>query len=169
MFRFPLALIAVLVASTASAQDVTVIGTHGKWTAYTYMENKQRVCYMAAKPDKSEGAYSRRGEVMLLVTHRPSEKAFDVISMVAGYPYKPDTDATVSVGSQRFELFTIGSDRAWARDSKTDQALTQSMIKGSTAVVRGTSSRGTPTTDTFSLIGFTAAYKAISDTCKKPT
>lgn len=166
--RLPLVLGMVCLARAAAAQDVTVLATHGKWTAFTYTENKQPVCYIAAKPDKSEGAYSNRDDVLLLVTHRPSEKAFDVVSVVAGYRYKADTDALITVGRQRFELFTIGSDRAWARDSKTDAAIAQSMIKGNSAVVRGTSSRGTLTTDTFSLSGFTAAYRAISEACKKP-
>lgn len=164
----PLVLSVVGMAGAAAAQDVTVIGTHGKWTAYTYTENKQPVCYIAAKPDKSEGNYKSRDDVLMLVTHRPAEKAFDVVSMVAGYQYRPDTDALMTVGSQKFDLFTVGTDRAWARDAKIDRAITQAMIKGNTAVVRGTSSRGTNTTDTFSLNGFTAAYKAISDTCKRP-
>ena len=164
----PLILSVFCGVGAASAQDVTVIGTHGRWTAYTYTENKQPVCYIAAKPEKSEGNYRSRDEVLMLVTHRPAEKAWDVISVVAGYQYKPDTDALVSVGSQKFELFTTGTDRAWARDSKTDRTIAQAMIKGNSAVVRGTSSRGTPTTDTFSLSGFTAAYKAINDSCKRP-
>ncbi len=172
LFKLPLVLglvvSAAAVSGNAAAQDVTVIGTHGKWTAFTYTENKQPVCYMAAKPDRSEGKYTSRDEVLMLVTHRPGEKAYDVVSVVAGYQYRQDTDALVTVGSQKFELFTVGSDRAWARDAKIDRAITQAMIKGNTAVVRGTSSRGTLTTDTFSLSGFTAAYKAIGDTCKKP-
>jgi invasion protein IalB len=104
----------------------------------------------------------------MLVTHRPGEKAWDVISVVAGYQYKPDTDAVVTIGAAKFDLFTVGSDRAWARDAKVDRSIAQAMIKGNAAVVRGTSSRNTATTDTFSLSGFSAAYKAINDTCKKP-
>jgi hypothetical protein len=161
-------MVGLMCATGAAAQDVTVIGTHGKWTAYTYMENKQPVCYIAAKPEKSEGKYASRDEVLMLVTHRPAEKAWDVISVVAGYQYKPDTDALITVGSNKFDLFTAGSDRAWARDAKTDRAIAQAMIKGNAAVVRGTSSRGTLTSDTYSLNGFTAAYKAISDSCKRP-
>lgn len=168
LFALPLVVGVLCMAGSAFAQDVTVIGTHGKWTAYTYTENKQPVCYIAAKPDKSEGKYASRDEVLMLVTHRPGEKAFDVVSVVAGYQYKPDTDAVITIGAQKFDLFTVGSDRAWARDAKIDRAITQAMIKGNLAVVRGTSSRGTLTTDTFSLSGFTAAYKAIGDTCKKP-
>jgi hypothetical protein len=39
------------------------------------------------------------------------------------------------------------------------------MIRGLEMVVRGTSSRGTATKDTYSLRGFTAAYEAARDAC----
>jgi hypothetical protein len=39
-------------------------------------------------------------------------------------------------------------------------------VKGAAMVVVGTSERGTKTTDTYSLKGFTAAYGAISKACK---
>ncbi len=73
----------------------------------------------------------------------------------------------LTAGGQTFNLFT-NADRAWARDAKTDAAVVQQLIKSSAAVIKGTSSRNTPTTDTVSLTGFSAAYKAIGDTCKKP-
>src|SRR5690606_39244294 len=108
------------------------------------------------------------GDVQMLVTHRPARKAFDVISIVAGYEYKRDADVTLSVrGKRSFQLFTNG-DRAWAREGKTDAVMTEDMIKGATATVSGTSSRGTVTTDTFSLVGFTAAHAAISAACMRP-
>ncbi len=166
--KYLLSLVLMCAAGAAGAQDVTVLGVHGKWTAFTYRENGQQVCYIAAKPDKSEGTYKSRDDVLLLVTHRPAEKAFDVVSVVAGYQYKPDTDAQLLVGNQKFDLFTVGSDRAWARDSKIDRTIVQTMIKGSGALVKGTSGRGTTTTDTYSLSGFTAAHKSISETCKRP-
>jgi hypothetical protein len=159
--------LALAVPMIAGAQEMTALGTFGKWIAYTYTEKGKAVCYMSAKPDKSEGAYKARGEVELLVTHRPAEKAFDVLSVVAGYQYKPDTDVVLTAGGQTFNLFT-NADRAWARDAKTDAAVVQQLIKSSNAVIKGTSSRGTTTTDTVPLTGFSAAYKAIGDTCKKP-
>jgi hypothetical protein len=160
------ALAAVVCVVPALSQDVTALGRHGDWIAYTYQESGQPVCYMTSAPTKSEGNYSRRGDVQLLVTHRPSRDAFDVVSIVAGYEYKRDVDADLAIRSNRFKLFTNG-DRAWAREEKTDQAMTQAMIKGKSAVVSGTSSRGTLTTDTFSLAGFTAAHKAISAACQR--
>jgi len=158
------ALIAMLVTSSGYAQDVTALGRHGDWIAYTYQENGQPVCYMTSAPTKSEGDYTRRGDVQMLITHRPGREAFDVISIVAGYEYMRDGEVTVSVGGVNFELFTNG-DRAWARDSEADQEMTQAMIKGYTATVSGRSARGTLTTDTFSLVGFTAAHDAIDSAC----
>lgn len=40
------------------------------------------------------------------------------------------------------------------------------MKAGRTMIVRGTSTRGTATTDTYSLTGFTAGMKAIDEACK---
>jgi len=95
-------------ASSVSAQDVTVIGTHGAWTAYSYQEDSGLVCYMASEPTKAEGNYTRRGDVFALVTHRPSEDSIDVVSIVAGYPYKENSDANVRVGSSSYDMFTHG-------------------------------------------------------------
>ncbi|MBL8628873.1 MAG: hypothetical protein JNM81_04550 [Rhodospirillaceae bacterium] len=163
-FSVGLLVAAALAATPAAAQDVKVLTTSGKWTAYTYQEDGKNVCYMASKPIKSEGNYKARGEVLTLVTHRPGENALNVVSIVAGYAYQPDSDVTVQVGARKFIFFTFG-ERAWARDNQTDKTIVQTMVKGNSLTVRGTSSRGTTTIDTYSLQGFGAAYKAINDTC----
>ncbi len=157
-------MIALTGATRAMAQDVTVIGTHGAWTAYSYQEDSGIVCYMASEPTKAEGNYTRRGDVFALVTHRPSEDSLDVVSVVAGYAYKENSDVTLSIGSSSFEMFTAG-ERAWNRDEATDKAMVQAMIRGSTLTVRGASTRDTLTTDTYSLSGFTAAHKDITTAC----
>ncbi len=163
--RLVFAVLGCVVATTAQAQDIKTIATSGKWTAYVYQEDAKNVCYAQSKPIKSEGAYKSRGEVLLQVTNRPVEKASDVVSVVAGYSYQADSDATVMVGSRKFTFFTF-AERAWARDTQTDKAVVAAMSKGASLTVQGNSSRGTPTVDTYSLQGFSAAYKAITDTCK---
>lgn len=154
-------------ATAAHAQDVKVLDTFGRWIAQTYQENGQPVCFMSVKPENSDGNYKSRGDILFMVTHRPSEQSWDVISVVAGYQYQPDSDAALTVNGKRFNLFTNG-ERAWARDGATDATIVSLMIKGRNASVRGTSNRGTVTTDVFPLAGFTAAHKSISDTCKRP-
>ena len=49
---------------------------------------------------------------------------------------------------------------------KDDKDIVAAMKRGSRMIVDGVSSRGTKTKDTYSLTGFTSAYKAISNKCK---
>jgi len=104
-----------------------------------------------------------RGRVVLLVTHRPADKEKGVVSVTTGYTYKKDSKANAKAGDKAFDLFTDGG-FAFAEAGK-DADLVAAMIKGTDLVVKGTSSRGTLTTDTYSLKGFTAAWKAIGQAC----
>ena len=150
--------------NAAQAAEPKLLGQHGDWTAYMFMENNSKVCYMVSQPKKSEGNYSKRGDVFALITHRPAEKSKNVFSYIAGYPYKPGSDATVTVNNQNFKLFTQ-DDSAWAPDQATDNKITDAIKRGSSLVVKGASARGTETVDTFGLGGSTSAHKAISAEC----
>jgi len=149
---------------TARAQDLEFLGTFRDWHAFKFFENGNPVCYIATRPTREEGNYSRRGDVYLMVTHRPTENSRDVVSVIAGYTYEPGSEVQATISNQSFGLFTE-DDTAWARDAETDRSLVQAMINGSNLVVRGRSSRGTPTTDTYSLLGFTAARNKINEAC----
>ena len=86
-------------------------------------------------------------------------------SFEAGYAFKKDSEATVTIDGKIFELFTDG-DTAWNRDVKDDAKMVRAMRVGKQLVIRGISSRGTKTKDTYSLFGFTAAHNAINRACK---
>ncbi len=166
-FKFSFALMAsLLVATPAFAAEPTLIGTFNDWSAFTFTEGGKKVCFMASQPQKAEGNYSKRGEVFALVTHRPQDNNFDVVSFVAGYTYKKNSDVTVTIDSRKFTLFTH-SDTAWTPDSATDKALTNGIQTGGKLVVKGSSTRGTTTTDTYSLRGSGTAYEAITKACAK--
>ena len=154
----------VLSAAAASAQDVEYLGTERDWHAFQFEENGNMVCYMASRPTREEGNYTRRDDVFALVTHRPAENSRNVVSFITGYTYLPGSDVTVTIGADSFTLFTEG-DTAWARDSDTDQRMVAAMRAGAQMVVRGTSSRNTATTDTYSLFGFTATIDQINQAC----
>jgi invasion protein IalB len=89
-----------------------------------------------------------------------------VVSFVAGYVYGDSGDVTVTIDQTQFDLFTH-EDTAWAPDAGTDNDLVNAMKKGNGMVVKGRSSRGTPTTDTYSLTGFSRAYQAIAEACPR--
>ena len=152
-------------ANSIRAQEANLINGFEDWYVFSIKQNNANVCFLSSKATKSMGNYSKRGEVLFIVTHRPAEKEFGVINFRTGYVFKESLDAMITIGDHKFSLFTQGSD-GWAKDSETDKAIVKSMIHGSKMFIDGTSSRGTKTMDTFSLKGFTAAYKAASKACK---
>jgi len=161
------ALCLTALTSVANAADRQLLGTYGDWSAYKMKENGASLCYMASTPQKSEGKYKRRGEIFLIVAHRPKEKSFNVVSLTAGYNYKKDSVAQIQIDKKpAIDLFTH-EDTAWASNSKIDAQLYKMMKAGNTAVITGKSSLGNTTIDTFSLKGFTKAANAIDKACGK--
>lgn len=153
-----------MTAGSAEAQDIRRLGAFQDWRAYVFQEDGSKVCYMASEPKEEEGDYTQRGDVHAMVTHRAAQGTENVVSFIIGYPFKEDSRVSVDIDGKTFTLFTH-KDTAWAPDAQTDSALVQSMRAGRQMIVKGTSTRGTETTDTYSLLGFTAAHKAINDTC----
>jgi invasion protein IalB len=148
----------------AETTEPKLLGTFGDWSAYSFAEGGKKVCYILSTPKKATGSYKKRGEIFALVTHRPSEKTRNVFSYMAGYTYKSDSVATVTIDKQKFALFTH-NDTAWAPDTATDTKLADALRKGATMVITGTSSKGTPTSDTLGLKGTSDAFKAIDGAC----
>ncbi len=157
-------LVSALAAQPSRAQGIKRIGDSGAWSSFQFSEDGNLACYMSSEPTKAEGKYKARGDVFAIVTHRPAEERLGEVSIIAGYSYQKDSWVEVKIGKQTFRLFSP-DDGAWAPDAETDKKLVQAMRKGQTMVVTGTSTRGTLTTDTYSLSGFTKAYQAINEAC----
>ncbi|MCH8238140.1 MAG: hypothetical protein IIC06_08205 [Proteobacteria bacterium] len=149
----------------AQAEETNLLSTQGVWEAYQESEGGKKVCYLGSLPKKATGKYKKRGETYVLITHRPAEKSANVVSVKAGYTYQENSEVEVIIGTETFKLFTDAG-HAFAYDQKTDGRLVKAMIRGAKMVIKGTSSRGTKTTDSYSLKGFTAAYQAINKACK---
>ncbi|BBU53929.1 hypothetical protein KU6B_01940 [Mameliella alba] len=68
------------------------------------------------------------------------------------------------IGDSEFELYTEG-EWAWPATPQDDTRIITAMKRGADAVVSAISSRGTATKDTFSLLGFTAAFEDAEARC----
>lgn len=159
--------IALAVAGPAAAQEVEVLANFGNWTAYKFTENGNPVCYMASRPTSEKGDYTRRGEVFAMVTHRPAEEKYDVVGFIAGYTFRDGSEVTAVIDRRKtYKLFTH-ADTAWLENGSRDTAMVKDMIRGADMVVQGTSSRGTLTTDTYSLTGFTKTHNVINEACNR--
>lgn len=161
---FSLALVLSFVAIAAMAAQPRFLEAYGAWDTYAYTENGSKVCYMASRPTKDEGNYSRRGEIFAYITHLPGQDQRDVFSYVTGYPYKAGSQAEITIMGQKIPLLTQ-DDKAWTLDPAIDGKLAGFIQKGNNMIVRGTSSRGTKTKDTFSLKGSGKAYARITKEC----
>ena len=165
MLGFVAAILFAVFCSCGLAYAETFLGQNDKWEAFSNRQAGKTVCYIGSEPTEMRGKYKKRGASYAMVTHRPSEKSLNVVSIKAGYQHKAGSDVKVIIGKYRFKLFTaVGW--AFAYDTKADNALVKAMKRGAEMIVKGVSSRGTLTTDRYSLKGFTAAYRIIGRACK---
>lgn len=148
-------------AGVATAED---LGSFGAWFAESHEEGGAPVCSMWSTPESSEGDYDKRGPVFVFVTHRPRSERIGEVFIETGYDYLEDSEVKVIIGGASFRLLTSGS-TAWTLNQGDERRLVAAMRAGAHLVIEGTSARGTKTRDTYSLIGFTAANKAINEAC----
>lgn len=164
-----IALTLAVISQSAQAQDRReLLGSFRDWDAFQLTRgNGEKMCYMVSVPKSWQASRPNvsRGDIYITITHRPAASVQDQVNTVVGYPLKDGSEVTARVdGGKQHSLFTQG-DGAWLYTEQDDRALVAAMRRGGTLVVKGTSSRDTDTTDRYSLIGFTAAHKAISQAC----
>jgi len=154
-----------LTAQAASPSPASQrLGSAEGWTAYVYKEKSGQVCYLVGEAQKSEPADTKRKSPTAMVTHRPDEKVANVVSFAEGYPLKEGSAASLDIGGAKFDLFTKG-DSAWAATSDLDKTIVEAMAKGKQAILKATPQKGKPTTDTYSLAGFSQALTMIDKAC----
>ncbi|HCS22805.1 MAG TPA: invasion associated locus B family protein [Alphaproteobacteria bacterium] len=158
-----------------AASDTATLGVFGDWKAHSFVDagTGGKACFMTSEPKKTEANVKgvNRGKIAVFVTHWAADKTKNVISVSMGYPLKEGTPVSITIDGKTYALATNLSNKAeevemaWAPDQATDDAIAEAVQKGSRMVIKGTSRRGTLTTDTYSLKGTGDAYKAISNDC----
>ena len=163
---FTFVILTSFVTPKAIAEPVEMLVSK-KWGAYRYDNDGSRICFISSVPIKSEGKYDpkNRGDIRVFVSHGPGKAERDVVQVIAGYRYKPQSDVSLNIDGKAFKLFTI-EDRAYAESEEDDRRIITLMKRGSRMTIVGISSRGTKTTDTYSLSGFTKTKAVIDKTCK---
>jgi hypothetical protein len=118
----------------------------------------------AQAPEITKLGSAQGWEAFTNAAHRPGEKRTNEVSFTAGYLFKEGSDADLAIDGKSFSLFT-NKEGAWTRDAATDKAVVDALAKGKQAVIKGTSARGTATTDTYSLAGFAQTLAQIDKAC----
>ena len=110
-------------------------------------------------PLTEKGDYTQRGTVLFYVF---KDDSAEYVRIDAGYPYDPNKYVKVAIDGNNYQFFGE-NDSAWSM--KDDRIIIDAMKAGKGMTVVGYSQRGTETTDTYTLIGFTKAYEALQNDC----
>ena len=157
-------------STTLSAQTSTnIVDSKSDWSVF--VENEPLRCWIVSKPTKTvnikggKPVVVKRSDIRLFVTYLPKSGISGEISFTSGYPFRSDTPILLTVGSSTYNMYPNG-EYAWPESVAVDSKIKSSLQRGAEAVVKAQSARGTQTTDTFSLVGFTAALAEAEKRCK---
>lgn len=151
----------------AAAKKRSLVSRHRDWEVHRVVIDGENVCYAAALPKKSTGKYTRRDEASILVSYWPKRNVRGQIEIRAGYPYKKGETALLEFDEGGKYRLPVQKESAWARNAAQDAQVVAEMKEKVTLTVVGYSSRGTKTTDTYSLRGFTKAVEGAAKACAK--
>jgi hypothetical protein len=148
--------------------EPTLIGQFGTWGAYMATPNGKKVCFALAKPSssKTNPPNRPRDPAYAFVSTRPAEKVNNEVSIMIGYTLKPGSESTLEVGGASYAMYTQG-DGLWIKNAAEEERMVDAMRKSADVVVKAVSSKGTETTDTFSLKGLAQALDRVAQDCKR--
>lgn len=154
----------IFTATAAFADDPKPISQHKDWTVFAYTEGGKKTCFAVTQPSESLPKGVKRGSIFFSVTHSQTDKTLNAVSTSMGYPLRANSTPTISIGGKVYSMFAQG-ETAWPAGDNVQKALVTAMKRGQKMVIKGTSQRGTNTTDTYSLSGITAAIGAAKTHC----
>jgi len=154
-------------AATGSAEP-TLIGQFGTWGAYTATPNGRKVCFALAKPSssKTNPPNRPRDPAYAFVSTRPAERVVNEVSIMIGYALKPGSESSLEVGGSAYAMYTQG-DGLWIKNAAEEEQMVSAMRKSAEVTVKGTSAKGTETTDVFSLKGLAQALDRLAQDCRR--
>ena len=152
----------------AVAEPANLLGVFGNWSAYTTGSGSSLTCYALSKPRATRPASAKRSAIYLMVSDWPARKVKAEPQIVYGYQGKENGAAALGVGGDKFTFFIRNNGKeasGWIQQLADNNRLIDAMHNGVSAVASGTSSRGTKTSDTYSLAGFNDALAKIHAAC----
>jgi hypothetical protein len=149
------------------APQPTLLGQFGEWGAYTAAPGGKKVCFALAKPSNSHTtpANRPRDPAFMFISSRPAEKVKDEVSIIFGYGLKPSADASIEISGASYAMYTQ-ADGAWVKNAAEETRLVEAMRKGLDLTVKGTSAKGTASTDIYSLKGLPQALDRVGQECR---
>ena len=145
--------ILILTFATSSYANVEM----GKWNFIKEVD----YCFIGSAPVETDLPESKQRGITYILVYRINKSKDTIVQITAGYPYKKGQNVDVTIDNVQFDFYS-DDDTAWSND---DNKVIKKKKKGIKLTVKGESSRGTKTTDIYTLKGFTAAYNQLFNDC----
>ncbi|WDR01726.1 invasion associated locus B family protein [Devosia algicola] len=153
-------------APNAYAQKAVLLGEFTAWNAWQSNDDTGMTCYISGVPQSSLPAGANRDPIHFIIINRKAMGIPHEVQTIIGYPFSTTkANASATVDGKSYPMVTEGP-AAWLASTADEAPFVEAFKAGSKLVVKGTSQRGTTTTDTYSLSGATAAMNAMEDACK---
>jgi len=160
-----------LAATGVWAQEESTNQVAAKTAWSVFEDTNPKECWAVSSPTETVNTKDgrvvavRRGDILLMTFFRPDAGVQGQVTFTGGYPFASGSTVNVIIAGQEFELFTEG-EWAWPASTADDAKIIAAMKRGTDAVLSARSSRGTRTKDTFSLLGYTAAFEEAEKRCQ---
>ena len=148
----------------AQAQAAKFLKQFNDWSSYVRDSATNKICFAVSQPKDSEPKKVKRGQIVFYLTTWKQDNVKNQVSVKIGYPFKEGSKVTATIGPESFSLITK-DDKAFIEKTGDEARLIEAMKKGAKMIVKGTSKRGTLTTDIYSLSGISAALKHVAKSC----
>jgi len=142
------------------------LGSYGEWGAYAAQSGRIRTCYALGQPkERTPKAKLKDTSAYIFISTRPAENIHNEVAINLGYPTKDGSAAIADIDGESYELITKGTN-AWVKDQSREREFVGAMRGGAKLVVKAASSKGTSTTDSYSLKGLSDALARAVQECK---
>ena len=145
-------------------ENLKSIGKFKDWESFVLSKEGTKICFAQSIPVVRAPKKLKREPSRLFVSFRPAENIKNEISVTNGYEFKLKSPVTAKSGKKSFDLFSKGR-FAWVVDNEDESKLIVTMKKASRLMIIGNTDKGDQTTDHYSMMGFTKAYKSAKKSC----
>ena len=159
-----LSLFYFIFGTLSSEENLKSIGKFKEWESFVLSQEGSKICFAQSKPVIRAPKKLKREPSRLFVSFRPSENIKNEISVTNGYEFKLKAPVEAKSGKKSYDLYSKGR-FAWVVDNKDEAKLIVTMKKASRLMIIGNTDKGDQTTDHYSMMGFTKAYKTAKKSC----
>jgi len=148
----------------SAEENLKSVGKFKDWESFVLSQDGKKTCFAQSIPVVRAPKKLKREPSRLFISFRPDENIKNEVSVTNGYEFKLKAPVAAKSGKKSYDLFSKGR-FAWVVDSKDESKLIVTMKKASRLMIIGMTKKDDQTTDHYSMMGFTKAYKIAKKSC----